>query len=203
MNTPASSLPPPQKPVVVGQPSELAIRRMRPGDVAQIMPIESVSFGRQHWSDESFVNEMNNVIGRYYVLSHQIAPDTEKIIGYAGIWLVLDEAHLTTIAVSPDYRGQSLGELLLVHTLDYLMGRIIHSYTLEVRSSNTGAQALYLKYGFEILGLRPKYYQDTKEDGLIMTIPNILDPAFRVQFNQLRAALVEKLGGALPVGCGL
>jgi ribosomal-protein-alanine N-acetyltransferase len=201
MNTPASSLSP-QK-VLVGQVSELAIRRMRPSDVAQIMPIESVSFGRQHWSDESFVNEMNNVIGRYYVLTHQAAHNAETIIGYAGIWMVLDEAHLTTIAISPNYRGQSLGELLLVHTLDYLMGRIIHSYTLEVRSSNTGAQALYLKYGFEILGLRPKYYQDTKEDGLIMTIPNILDPVFRSQFNALREALVQKLGGALPAGCGL
>jgi ribosomal-protein-alanine acetyltransferase len=257
-------LPPKAPPVSV---ADLTIRRMRESDVVQILPIESVSFGRQHWSDESFINEMNNAIGRYYVLTHRVPmqgsesappmaqppdrvhdlenippmaqlpdrvhdlenippmaqpPDrvhdlenippmaqpsdrvhgSETVIGYAGIWMVLDEGHLTTIAVAPEYRGQSLGELLLVHTLDYLMARIIHTYTLEVRSSNTGAQELYLKYGFEILGTRPKYYQDTKEDGLIMTVPNILDPAYRTRIAELKGKLIQKLGGALPVGCG-
>lgn len=178
---------------------DLLIRRMRDEDVPGVMAIESVSFGRHHWSDESFYNELKNSMGRYYILEHR--PDQE-VIGYCGLWLVLDEGHVTTVAVKPEYRGNALGEVLLVHMLDRCMGSTIHWVTLEVRAGNLGAQNLYYKYGFEGKGIRPKYYQDNGEDALIMTTRHIGTDDYRTQFKNNRKVLEHRLSG-LPEGLGL
>ncbi|MCE3236900.1 MAG: ribosomal-protein-alanine N-acetyltransferase [Vampirovibrio sp.] len=122
--------------------SQLEIRRMRAQDVPQVMEIESVSFGRHHWSDDSFYNEMNNQVGRYYSLIHT---DIPKLVGYLGFWLIADESHITTVAVHPDYRGNALGELMLVQAVERCMGSSIHWVTLEVRVTNYNAQNLYYK----------------------------------------------------------
>lgn len=180
------------------------MRRMRSEDVPGIMKIESVSFGRHHWADDSFHNEMNNQLGRYYSLfdTRSGEPCADNLIGYCGYWLILDEAHVTTVAVDPIYRGNSLGELLLVHMLDRTMGQTVKWLTLEVRVSNYSAQNLYYKYGFRSVGVRPKYYQDNQENALIMTTPNILTSEYRALYNQKRERLIEKLGGT-PAGFGM
>lgn len=179
--------------------ADLMIRRMKPSDVKEIMAIESVSFGRHHWSPDSFLYEMKNQIGRYFSLVHT---GQDNLIGYCGYWIVLDEAHITTIAVDPAWRGNGLGELLLVKMLDQMSGQSIHWATLEVRASNFTAQQLYYKYQFRSLGIRPKYYQDTQEDALIMTTDNILTPEFRETVRRNKTQLRERLGGKLPDSLG-
>jgi [ribosomal protein S18]-alanine N-acetyltransferase len=181
------------------QASQLEIRRMRPQDVPEVMEIESVSFGRHHWSEDSFYNEMNNQVGRYYVL---INNDLPKLIGYLGFWLIQDEAHITTVAVKPDYRGNALGELMLVQCLERCLASSIHWVTLEVRVTNYNAQNLYYKYGFSSVGVRPKYYQDNQEDALIMTTSSINSDEYRKLYNRLKQELKERLGG-FPSGFGM
>ncbi len=170
---------------------QLLIRRMRPSDVRDIMEIESISFGRHHWAEESFLNEMKNQLGRYFSL---IDRQTDRLIGYCGFWMILDEAHITTIAVHPQYRGNSLGEIQLIQMLERCLGQSIKWVTLEVRVSNYSAQNLYYKYGFQSAGLRHKYYQDNNEDALIMTTPDISSKEFRALYKRNKQALLEKAG---------
>ena len=110
------------------------------------------------------------------------------IVGYAGIWIVLDEAHLTTIAVHPVYRGRGIGELLLISAIEMSVEMNAEVMTLEVRTSNIQAQTLYEKYGFQRVGLRRGYYVDTREDALIMTSENLNTPSYRQRFQQLKQA---------------
>ena len=172
---------------------------MRAQDVPEVMEIESVSFGRHHWSEESFYNEMNNQVGRYYSLIHT---DLNKLIGYLGFWLIADESHVTTVAVKPEYRGNALGELMLTQCLERCAQQSIHWVTLEVRVSNYNAQNLYYKYGFASVGIRPKYYQDNQEDALIMTTPDISSADYRKLCKELKEKLKNRLGG-FPKGFGL
>ncbi len=179
------------------QAEDLLIRRMRTSDIPEVMLIESVSFGAHHWSAESFGFEIKNQIGRYYSLIHK---GLNRLIGYCGYWLILDEAHITTIAVDKAFRGNGLGEVLLVKMLDRMGTQSVKWATLEVRASNFSAQQLYYKYHFKSMGTRPHYYQDTDEDALIMTTDNILSKEFRQVFRENRVQLMERLGGKLPEG---
>lgn len=170
---------------------------MRSSDIPEVMRIESVSFGRHHWSAESFLYEIKNQIGRYYSL---IDRKNNRLIGYCGYWLIMDEAHVTTIAVDPALRGSGLGELLLVKMLDRMGTQSVKWVTLEVRASNFSAQQLYYKYSFRSMGTRPRYYQDTNEDALIMTTDNIQSREFRQILREQRLKLTERFGGRLPEG---
>ena len=176
---------------------DLSVRRMRSSDIEPIMAIESVSYGAHHWSPESFKNELNNHVGRYYVLVHE---PLGQIIGYCGYWLVLDEAHITTIAVDPAYRRQSLGELMLVMMFEEMTLQSVKWVTLEVRVSNVAAQRLYYKFSFKTMGIRPRYYQDVNEDALIMNVDDVQSLPCRDIIRQAKASLREHLGGQLPRG---
>ncbi|MGE0200453.1 MAG: ribosomal protein S18-alanine N-acetyltransferase [Candidatus Melainabacteria bacterium] len=180
--------------------SRLKLRRMAARDVPQIMEIESVSFGRHHWSEDSFHNEMNNQIARYFTVL-DIGGETERVLGYCGLWFILDEGHVTTVAVRPEFRGHALGELQFVHLLSVAYGLSMKWITLEVRTSNEGAQNLYYKYGMNVVGTRPKYYQDNREDALIMTTPDMATDAYRRIYRENRDALFRRLGGE-PAGFG-
>jgi ribosomal-protein-alanine N-acetyltransferase len=120
------------------------------------------------------------------------------IMGFAGMWLMVEEAHLVTIAVDPAHRRQGLGELLLVEMLELADRLGARAMTLEVRVSNLGAQALYRKYGFATQGLRKHYYSDNGEDALLMTTEPITSPAFQGRLQRLKLELQEKLGQAVP-----
>lgn len=115
------------------------------------------------------------------------------IIGFAGLWLTLDEAHITTIATHPDYRGRGVGELMLASLIDIAYDIGARFVTLEVRVSNHVAQNLYRKYGFWEDGLRRRYYSDNHEDALIMRTDEIARPAYRERFMRLKAALTARL----------
>ena len=162
------------------------IRQMKEKDISQIMKIEEISFGTHHWTEDSFKSELTNQTGNYFVIYDK---DINKLVGYCGFWLIMDEAHVTTIAVHPDYRRKHLGELLLQHLIDYCTRRKAKWMTLEVRISNIGAQKLYYKYGFSSLGLRRKYYQDNDEDALIMWTEDIHYQQFKENYQLLKEEL--------------
>ncbi|MGH2486706.1 MAG: ribosomal protein S18-alanine N-acetyltransferase [Ktedonobacterales bacterium] len=120
-------------------------------------------------------------------------PDTASIIAFAGLWLTPDEAHVTTIAVHPQYRGRGVGELML-STLIRVAGDMgARMVTLEVRVSNYVAQSLYRKYGFHDAGVRRRYYSDNHEDALIMWTDEINSAAYRLRYGELTRALQTRL----------
>jgi ribosomal-protein-alanine N-acetyltransferase len=123
----------------------------------------------------------------------------EPILGFVGMWIMYDEAHVTTIGVDPDHRGRGLGELLLVAAFDEAVRRRAQWLTLEVRMSNEPAQALYRKYGFSGQGTRRRYYSDNNEDALIMWSRPLADAAYQSDVAELRRDLFAKLGH-LPSG---
>lgn len=121
------------------------------------------------------------------------APELASIVGFAGLWLMVDEAHVTTIAVHPEYRGRGIGELMLATLIgiSYDIGARVVS--LEVRVSNAVAQNLYRKYGFHEEGTRRRYYSDNHEDAKIMTTSEITLPSYRASFDGLKSALQVRL----------
>ena len=142
---------------------------------------------------------------RYYPLgavdSRTATGENESsIIGFAGMWLAFDEAHVTTIGVDPPHRGHGLGELLLLCMFDEAVARGANWLTLEVRVTNAAAQALYRKYGFTAHGTRKRYYSDNNEDALIMWSPALGEPAYRAQVESRREALARRLGHRLAPG---
>ncbi len=121
------------------------------------------------------------------------SPDLASIIGFAGLWLMVDEAHITTIAMHPDFQGLGLGELMLTSLIDIAYEIRAKWVTLEVRVSNYRAQNLYRKYGFHDAGIRRRYYSDNNEDALIMWTSEINSSAYRQSFEDLKARLLSKL----------
>mgnify|MGYP001206770109 CR=1 FL=1 len=164
--------------------NRVAIVPMRMEDVGRVLEIEQLSFPTP-WPRDAYTHELReNRLACYLVarVMHQIA-------GYTGMWIILDEAHVTTLAVDPEYRRQQIGERLLVALLEEAMRRGARWVTLEVRKTNAGAQALYRKYGFKEIGVRKGYYSDNREDAIVMWTGNIYEQAFRARFTQNRADL--------------
>lgn len=169
--------------------SDIKIRKMHKKDIEQIMKIESVSFGNFHWTPESFAAEIENDIGNYFTAEDKKG----EVIGYCGFWLIVDEAHITTIAVHPDLKKQGLGEKLLQKMIEVGYEKNAKWFTLEVRASNITAQNLYYKYNFKSLGLRRKYYQDNEEDALVMWTESIWNDSFKEHFNKMKTNLEQKI----------
>ena len=122
---------------------------------------------------------------------------TEYIIGFAGFWIMADEAHITNIAVRELYHHQGIGELLLISTIDLATELNAGIITLEVRASNTAALNLYHKYGLARTGLRRGYYIDDREDAVLMSAENISSAPFQAHLNRLKQAHCRKWGIAL------
>lgn len=137
------------------------IARMRTQHIPFIVAIEKKSFP-QPWSYSLFLSEMSNRMASYFVALWQ-----EKVIGYIGMWLVFEEAHITTFAIHPAYRGKGFGKRLFSYALRYALSRGCKEVLLEVRVSNVIAQNLYLGFGFRPVGRRRKYYSDG-EDAILM-----------------------------------
>ncbi len=122
-------------------------------------------------------------------------PRKYPILGFAGMWVLLDEAHVTTIGVDPEWQGRGLGEFLFVTLFDEAIQRGATWVTLEVRVTNHTAQSLYRKYGFSVQGRRPRYYSDNNEDAYIMWSESLRDPEYRQRLKDLRRSVLERLGG--------
>ena len=155
-------------------PSECMIRRMTADDVDAVAAIEAATFPTP-WSRDAFASEMRNVAARYLV-----AELAGEVIGFAGAWIILDESHVTNIAVKKEHRGQGYGRLLTAGLMQYLSNLGAAYVTLEVRKSNLVAQNLYASLGFVRLGVRKRYYEDNGEDALIMVCDHMpeVDPEF-------------------------
>ena len=142
---------------------ETAIRFMRLKDVDAVAAIEQATFARP-WSRDSFRRELTgNAVARYLV-----AEENGEILGYAGAWVILDESHITNIAVREDARGRGLGKRLTAELLQVLANLGACYATLEVRVSNLRAQNLYKGLGFVSVGKRKRYYEDNNEDAYLM-----------------------------------
>lgn len=140
-------------------------RKMTVDDVDAVDEIEKLSFTLP-WTKDAFYNEMNINEHAYYV----IAETEEGIVGYCGMWLVLDEAHVTNIAIHPDQRGKKLGGGLMEAAIETAKAQGAVLMTLEARVSNLVAQNLYRKLGFKNGGIRKRYYTDNYEDAIVMWV---------------------------------
>ena len=120
---------------------------------------------------------------------------SQFVIGFASIWVMADEAHITNIAVRKDYQRQGIGELLLISIINLAAELKATIVTLEVRVSNLPAQRLYHKYGFAQVGLRHGYYTDNREDALLMSTGDIASTPFQAQLQKLKRAHARKYGG--------
>ncbi|MEH6939274.1 ribosomal protein S18-alanine N-acetyltransferase [Bacillus sp. JJ664] len=149
--------------------SSVAFRQMREEDLNQIMEIEKKSFATP-WTYDAFYNELHTNQFAHYV----VAEVDQEIIGYCGLWVIIDEGHITNIAILPEYRGNGLGEKLLIAVMDTARELGAETLTLEVRVSNDVAKGLYRKLGFQDGGIRKSYYTDNYEDALVMWV-NIND----------------------------
>ena len=127
-------------------------------------------------------------------------PQRITLAGYAGLWLMVDEAHITTIGVRPQLRGRGYGELLLVTLTEAALDINARWLTLEVRISNAAAQNLYRKYGFHNAGTRKRYYTDNNEDALIMWTDELHSHAFQERYRRLKERLMARLESAGEVG---
>lgn len=176
----------------------VSLKPMHLGHLPAVLEIEREAFALP-WPEHAYRYELTeNRLAHYYVLSPRLSPDTSDsawrrlfgrvrreahpepdiVWGYAGFWMMVDEAHISTLAIRHDMRRRGLGEFLLAGVIDEARRLRASVVTLEVRVSNLAAQALYTKYGFEPQGRRKRYYPDNNEDALIMTTPPLTSPGY-------------------------
>ncbi len=155
-------------------------------DINAVQEVERSSFPVP-WPANAFRHELTQNKNARYI----VAREGERIVGYAGLWLMVDEAHITTFAVHPDLRRRRIGERLLQRLFDLASELNAEWLTLEVRASNLAAQKLYEKYGFRRAGVRRRYYSDNGEDALIMWTERLRDRTAKDRLAKLRVALED------------
>ncbi|MDW7982787.1 MAG: ribosomal protein S18-alanine N-acetyltransferase [Thermomicrobium sp.] len=192
---------------------------MRNDDVPEVSQLERRCFTNP-WPESAYYRELREPDRNYYIVLRwqasavQAEPEpvvsggpllrlfrggnrsrasVHPVVGFAGMWVIYGEAHVTTIAVAPEHRRLGLGEVLFLTLISEAIRRGAEFVTLEVRVSNTAAQSLYAKYGFTRRGVRPRYYSDNAEDAYIMTSPSLRDPTYRQHLVQLRDRLLARL----------
>lgn len=163
----------------------IAIEPMKRRHLRDVMPIEAGSYPRS-WSRSVFEGELDQVRhgSRYYVVARR----GRRVVGYAGLWIVIDpdgdQAHITNIVVHPDHRRQGIGARLMSHLAQVAIDRSCVAWTLEVRSSSTGAQELYRRFGFAPAGVRKRYYENT-EDAIVMWCHGIQSSEYARRLEEL------------------
>lgn len=198
------------------------VERMNMEDIAEVVAVDRRCFTTP-WPASAYRREVTHPAQNLYVVLRRVGegpmtmPDPRggfltnilpflkddvplsenPIVGYAGLWIIGDEAHITTIGVLPEFRGRQLGELLLTTLIDHAIEHSAHWMTLEVRVSNTVAQALYRKYTFKDAGRRRRYYSDNGEDALVMWSDRIDASDFAGTFGQMKESLYQNLDGVL------
>jgi ribosomal-protein-alanine N-acetyltransferase len=169
-------------------PRRLQIERMAQDDLAAVLRIEALSFSTA-WPPNAFANEIrDNKLAHYFV-----GRLDGTVVAYGGIWVILEDSHVTTIAVHPEYRGLKLGEEMLLRLLDEAIAQGASWITLEVRESNDVAQKLYRKYGFTTVSTRRGYYSDNGENALVMWAGNLKGELYAARLRVLRAALEREI----------
>ena len=140
------------------------IVKMTEKDISGVYNVETNSFNKP-WSLNSFRDELNNEIATYF-----IAIKENEVAGYIGMWAISGQCDITNIAVLPKYRRQGIGRKLINHLTAHCKSHALSPIFLEVRESNEAAKSLYSLMGFKIVGNRKKYYADTGEDAIIMSL---------------------------------
>jgi ribosomal-protein-alanine N-acetyltransferase len=162
--------------------ARVVVEPMRLADVDAVHEIERLSFSVP-WPAHAFAQELRgNRLAHYLV-----ARAGDAVVGFAGTWLMVDESHITTFGVHPDWRRQGIGRQLMLGVSDLSIRYGARLMTLEVRVSNEAAQALYRQFGFLVVGRRLRYYTDDGEDALVMTTPELDDPDIRETLRSERA----------------
>ena len=151
------------------------IRPMQIGDLEQVQAIDRLSFSMP-WPPNAYRYEVTENQAAILWVAEVCRPDGDcKVAGMIVIWLILDEAHIATIAIHPDYRRVGIGARLLMVALDDALKRGARQAMLEVRAGNSGAQEFYRKFGFEVVYRRPRYYKDNHEDALLMNLNGLAE----------------------------
>jgi ribosomal-protein-alanine N-acetyltransferase len=161
----------------------VAIRPMLNSDIEAVSKIEKQSF-ITFWNTQAYVTELSNANALYLV-----ATLNDRVVGYGGLWVIMDEAHITTIAVEAGLRGNKIGERLLAEMLKRAQKRGATRSTLEVRETNEPAKRLYQKYGYIWVAIRKAYYSDNNENAEILWINDMTTSEWRHQFAANCAAL--------------
>jgi ribosomal-protein-alanine N-acetyltransferase len=162
------------------------VEAMRADDIPAVHEIERLSFANP-WPAHAFEQELTgNRLARYVV-----ARAGRRVVAFAGIWQMVDEAHITTFGVHPDWRRRGVGSQLLLAVVELARQVGARRLTLEVRAGNLPAQALYESFGFEVRGRRVRYYTDDGEDALVMTTPDLDSPTQAALIEALRRRLGE------------
>jgi [ribosomal protein S18]-alanine N-acetyltransferase len=177
----------------------IRVRKMRREDLQQVRAIDLVCFPTM-MPPTNYKTELINPMAHYLVAwDDALAPveDAEGnkspfIVGFIGLWYMASEVHVINLAVHPDFRRRGIGELLLIHGIEFSIGLRAIMVTLEVRPSNTGAQALYAIYGFTERGVRKAYYLDNREDAVIMTLDDLHTPDYSRMFQRLKREFASK-----------
>ncbi len=164
---------------------KIFITPMRLEDIPAVMAVERECFSMP-WSANAYRTELSNQCADYYC-----AWLNGKLVGYVGMWLIIDEVHVTTIGVAKAFRGLRIGERLLVRVIDGSRERGALRVTLEVRVSNMVARSLYTKYGFREAAIRKEYYSDNREDAIIMWLDDIWDSSFCAAFDAYKSHLLD------------
>ncbi len=171
---------------------------LRRRHLRSVLRIESQVYPRP-WSLPLFMSELNLRTSRVYVAARVEG----VIVGYAGIMLAGEEAHVTTIAVDPAWQRHKIGSRLMARLVHATMGQGARHLTLEVRMSNLGAQAMYRRFGFEPAGVRKNYYAETNEDALIMWAYDLNSPAATARLAALEASIPgQTIDDASPTDAG-
>lgn len=174
----------------------LLLRMMRADDVPEVMAIERASF-EAGWPATAFERELSQNQMARYIVAERPAPGMEQgsIAGFAGLWLMLDEAHVVTVAVLPHMRGRGIGRLLVHGLIELARESAMSVATLECRVSNAVARRLYSGYGFYEVGVRKRYYSDNQEDAVIMTTEELASPAYERRLTRLASHLQAMIPG--------
>ena len=168
---------------------------MRPEDVPLVMVIERECFAIP-WRESAYLTEISNHSAHYFV-----ACVDDEIVGYGGEWVIMDEAHITTIGVAKEHRGQKIGEQVLVALLEEARSHSARRATLEVREGNIVAQNLYRKYGFQPAAIRRGYYTDNRENAVVMWVDNLSGIAYTSRMEELRQKLERNAAESTIGGC--
>ncbi|MDQ3646498.1 MAG: ribosomal protein S18-alanine N-acetyltransferase [Actinomycetota bacterium] len=171
-------------------PEDIELTRMRRRHLRKVLAIEGRVYPRP-WSPSLFLAEMGQRSNRSYL----VAKHEGEVVGYAGMMYMVDEAHVTNIAVDPDFHSLKIGTRLLLAIVTEAMARGTRVLSLEVRTSNSVAQAMYAKFGFSVVGMRKGYYIETNEDALVMTVEDALSNDYRERLAGIRREIEREGAG--------
>lgn len=161
----------------------ISIETMLPSDLEAVYRIDQLSFPTP-WLESAYLVELSNRSASYFV-----ARLNQQVVAYAGQWVIMDEVHITTLAVDPEYRGRKIGERLLLALLEEAILQGARRATLEVREGNRAAQNLYRKYGFHEAAIRKSYYSDNGENAVVMWAEQIHLPSYQQHLRDMRYQL--------------